>query len=637
MHEVHAAIAEKGPDSKQVLERLLQQTLALTGAKYGVCMRWNEVTQVLEPIARWPVREDYPIESRVLGEGIIGLAAKSKKSILVEDVEDQNKSIFIETIGDFFPAKIYKKVTPDTRCEIAVPLLDEGRLLGVLNIEHPNPGAFTQDDRVLLQTLSVPAIIAFHTVDLYKRLERRIRHGKALNLVAERVQGSPYELETIFRLFLTGITAGDGLGFSRAMLFLADKDGHTLRGESAVGPITEQQAQDVWERFEKRRASPIPNLLSLLEEAEEFSEEIKKGRICEYSPLSNVIRHLSLPMDLSAGAVAKCLLHGKTVTVGYDKDDPFRRMLGQITKPDNVLHPFAAVPLIGKPGPIGVLVVDNRFLWKERAIDAEDIAGLEAFAGLLALSIENVRLQQKVTEEQRVEHWKEVTARIAHTMGTLLFEVHGDVKELSSRLCTLHAGVSKDVEPLLEELNNGISRAEKVLWDLRTFAIPSALELEEVDLRRVVMDAFQPVHGDILIDMSLPETTMLAMIDSFKLGNALREIRKNAQESLLEVTDRPKLIRVTASVSHSVTVPTYAQLEISDNGPGFSEDVRRRLFAPYYTTKHEGTGLGLAIASKVISAHGGTLEADNNPGGGARVVVRIPMVEIHHTRSEEHR
>ena len=142
------------------------------------------ILRTLEPIARWPPREDYPIEPQVLGEGIVGLAAKSKKSILVEDVEDQNKSIFVETIGDFFPANIYKKVNPDTRCEIAVPLLDEGSLLGVLNIEHPNPRAFTQDDRVLLQTLSVPAIIAFHTVNLYKRLERRIRHGKALNLVA---------------------------------------------------------------------------------------------------------------------------------------------------------------------------------------------------------------------------------------------------------------------------------------------------------------------------------------------------------------------------------------------------------------------------------------------------------------------
>ncbi len=265
----------------------MQQTLDMTGAKYGVCMLWDELTKVLRSIARWPVRGDYPIESQVLGEGIIGLAAKSRKSILVEDVEDRNKSMFVETVGDFFPAKIYKKVNTDTRCEIAVPLLDEGRLLGVLNIEHPKPGAFTQDDRVLLQTLAVPAIIAFHTVDLYKRLERRIRHRKALNLVAARVQEKPYELDTILRLFLTGITAGDGLGFSRAMLFLVDEGGRALRGQSALGAVTRPEAEKVWQQLEQSDPILTGDLNSLLRQAEQFSDDVREGRVVDYPALSS--------------------------------------------------------------------------------------------------------------------------------------------------------------------------------------------------------------------------------------------------------------------------------------------------------------------------------------------------------------
>ena len=216
MHKVHAAIAEEGPDLKQVLERLLQQTLDLTGAKYGVCMRWNERSEILEPIARWPAREDYPIGPQTMEDGIVGLAAKSRKFILVDDVEDHSKSIVVETVGRIWPAKIYKKVNPDTRCEIAVPLMDGDVLLGVLNIEHPEARGLTQEQRVLMETLAVPAIIAFHTVDLYKRLERRSQLTSSLNLIAARLQLRPYELDTIFRLFLTGITAGEGLGFSRA-------------------------------------------------------------------------------------------------------------------------------------------------------------------------------------------------------------------------------------------------------------------------------------------------------------------------------------------------------------------------------------------------------------------------------------
>jgi GAF domain-containing protein len=225
MHEVHAAIAEKGPDLKQVLGRLLQQTLALTGASNGVCMQYQEHNGTLEAIARWPVPEGCPIEPQTIGQGIIGLAAKSGKSILVEDVEDDRKSMFVETVGEIFPAQSYKKVNPDTRCEIAVPLLDQGRLLGVLNIEHRLPGALTQDHRALLEALAVPAIIAFHTVELYKQLGRRVKHLSALNTIAARMQQKPYDLDAIIRLFLTGVTAEAGLAFSRAMLFLADEGG----------------------------------------------------------------------------------------------------------------------------------------------------------------------------------------------------------------------------------------------------------------------------------------------------------------------------------------------------------------------------------------------------------------------------
>ena len=273
------------------------------------------------------------------------------------------------------------------------------------------------------------------------------------------------------------------------------------------------------------------------------------------------------------------------------------------------------------------LVVDNRFLRTEEEIDDEDIAGLEAFAGLLALSIENVRLQESLAEEQKVENWREVTGSIAHTVGTLLFGVKGDMKQLRNHMSASWKGdLRPELETLFDELSNGISSAEKVLFDFRTFAIPTPLEREQVDLRLVLQDVFQPGHGDYLIEMSLQDP-LSALVDSFKLGNALREIRKNAEEAMVGLTNKPKLIRVTASVKRSAaTSQPYAQIEITDNGPGLADEENLRHFRPFYTTKAEGTGLGLAIAKKVITAHGGTLEAGNSMDGGARFIVRIPML-----------
>ena len=99
MHEVHAAIADKGPELTPVLQGLLQQTLKLTGAKYGTCMRWDEHAERLELIARWPERKDYPTLLQTIDEGIVGLAAKSRRSVLVDDVTDENRFLFVETLG----------------------------------------------------------------------------------------------------------------------------------------------------------------------------------------------------------------------------------------------------------------------------------------------------------------------------------------------------------------------------------------------------------------------------------------------------------------------------------------------------------------------------------------------------------
>src|SRR5438045_2674595 len=68
----------------------------------------------------------------------------------------------------------------------------------------------------------------------------------------------------------------------------------------------------------------------------------------------------------------------------------------------------------------------------------------------------------------------------------------------------------------------------------------------------------------------------------------------------------------------------YAVLTVCDNGPGFQRELLGKVFDPYVTTKPKGTGLGLAIVKKIIEEHGGRIDADNRPEGGARVRVVLP-------------
>jgi signal transduction histidine kinase len=67
------------------------------------------------------------------------------------------------------------------------------------------------------------------------------------------------------------------------------------------------------------------------------------------------------------------------------------------------------------------------------------------------------------------------------------------------------------------------------------------------------------------------------------------------------------------------------RIDVADRGSGLSDAVARRMFDPYFTTKADGTGLGLAITQRIVTEHGGWIEAERREGGGARVVIRLPL------------
>jgi two-component system sensor kinase FixL len=67
---------------------------------------------------------------------------------------------------------------------------------------------------------------------------------------------------------------------------------------------------------------------------------------------------------------------------------------------------------------------------------------------------------------------------------------------------------------------------------------------------------------------------------------------------------------------------------VADAGTGIPVESASQMFDPFFTTKREGLGMGLSISRTIVDAHGGRIAAENNPGGGATVRFRLPVVEI---------
>lgn len=382
LHIIERAIAAsvRGDDLRQIFGLILERALEITRSPIGQIYRYLGLENILELYAERGISRQPQVSRLNLGDGIVGQAASLRKSILAPDVR----------VGEW--AKVYNPVVPETRSELAVPLMDGNELLGVLNLEHHEIDAFEEEDQALLETFAVQAIVAVRSADLYQKLERQIRPLRALSVITSRIHDIRYDVDTVLRLLLIGVTAGEGIGFSRAMLFLVDERQARLQGEMAIGAQSRAEADAIWQRLRQEANKLLVSddpLSALLDQAEVFSLAVRHGE-ADDGPLSLAVKQKVIPLEECRGVLEE----GRPVIIAHNQPGPLRKVIRQVTLSDNLDCAFACVPLVGRGrAPLGILIVDNRFLPHEREIDQAYTNTLETFASVAAMSIENARLR----------------------------------------------------------------------------------------------------------------------------------------------------------------------------------------------------------------------------------------------------
>ncbi len=112
------------------------------------------------------------------------------------------------------------------------------------------------------------------------------------------------------------------------------------------------------------------------------------------------------------------------------------------------------------------------------------------------------------------------------------------------------------------------------------------------------------------------------LADPEAIRRALANLIDNAAEAM-----QGSLLRVLSVYTALSEDGAAVEVTVSDTGHGLTDEIRERLFLPFYSTKHRGTGLGLSIAAKIVQEHGGSISAESNTPKGARFLLRLPLME----------
>src|SRR5258705_1929708 len=254
---------------------------------------------------------------------------------------------------------------------------------------------------------------------------------------------------------------------------------------------------------------------------------------------------------------------------------------------------------------------------------------------LLGISIDITARKQAELDAQRGRAELSHLSRVA-LMGEMSASIAHELNQpLSGILSNAAAGQRfidrgdvdlGEVRELLGDIVSDGRRASDVVRGIRGMVKKGQLARRSVNLNEVVMDAWRMASPDALLHSCQLETSLdlnLPAIDGdpVQLQQVLLNLAINAFDAMRDTPASKRKVLIATQSNGDDMVRT----SVRDSGVGISEEMRDRLFDPFFSTKTEGLGMGLAIVRSIVESHGGTITAENADGGGTRVEFILPV------------
>jgi len=567
--EVLGIISRSPTDVQPVLDAIVASAARVCGVD-DVLLRLHEGNTMVPrahfgpiPIGRVEISIDEPQYRWMREHG----------ALHIPDIRAQNEFPAMGSLGNF-------------RTILAVPLRQQGELIGVLNARRTEVRPFSPAQIKLLETFADQAVIAIENVRLFQELQARTRELarsvgelKALGEVGQTVS-STLDLETV----LTRIA-------SHAVQ-LSGTDG------GAIYEYDEQSQQ------------------FLLRATDQMEEE-----------LINALR--ANPPRLGQGALGRAATTREPVEVPNILEE---QAYSERTR--EVLSRFGfraslAIPLLREDRIIGGLVVRRK---SPGAFSPEVVDLLKTFATQSVLAIQNARLFREIQEKGRQlelasKYKSQFLASMSHELRTpmnavlgytrmLLMNVYG---ELPEKVRDVHGRIDKSGRHLLGLINDVLDFSKIEAGQLTLAINPYSIR----DVIQAVVSGTQSLAAEknLSLKVTVPSDLPPVLGDERRITQVLLNLVGNA----IKFTDSGEVRVEVKSADGSFVV------SVSDTGPGIAETDQENIFEEFRqaqsstTQKKGGTGLGLAIAKRIVELHGGKIWVKSEVGKGSRFTFTLPL------------
>ncbi|MDQ0578482.1 sensor histidine kinase [Streptomyces rishiriensis] len=258
-----------------------------------------------------------------------------------------------------------------------------------------------------------------------------------------------------------------------------------------------------------------------------------------------------------------------------------------------------------------------------RVLPASDRRILAAFAAQAAVVLDRQRLQSEADQAKELAEGNRIRtallAAVSHDLRTPLAGIKAAVSSLRSDDV---AWSEEDQAELLKAIEEGADRLDHLVGNLldmsRLQTGTVAPLIREIDLDEVVPMALGGVPEDS-VELDIPETLPMVAVDPGLLERSVANLVENA------VKYSPAGERVLVAAS---AMADRVEVRVVDRGPGVPDEAKDRIFEPFQrygdAPRGAGVGLGLAVARGFTEAMGGTLNAEDTPGGGLTMVLTVP-------------